>query len=85
MGIMDGLKAFVAAVLGGIGNIPGAVLGGLLIGAAERSSSATAAMSAYVDVSRCGGVRDPYFGFVIKARGVVGFRTFKKRCRKSDF
>ncbi len=35
MGIMTGLKAFVAAVLGGIGNIPGAVLGGLMIGAAE--------------------------------------------------
>ncbi|MCA1624686.1 MAG: branched-chain amino acid ABC transporter permease [Acidobacteria bacterium] len=35
MGIIIGLKAFVAAVLGGIGNIPGAVLGGLLIGAAE--------------------------------------------------
>jgi branched-chain amino acid transport system permease protein len=35
MGIMTGLKAFVAAVLGGIGNVPGAVLGGLLIGAAE--------------------------------------------------
>ena len=35
MGIMTGLKAFVAAVLGGIGNIPGAVLGGLLIGVAE--------------------------------------------------
>ena len=35
MGIMPGLKAFVAAVLGGIGNIPGAVLGGLLIGVAE--------------------------------------------------
>ncbi|HEX8249981.1 MAG TPA: branched-chain amino acid ABC transporter permease [Pyrinomonadaceae bacterium] len=35
MGILYGLKAFVAAVLGGIGNIPGAVLGGLLIGAAE--------------------------------------------------
>jgi branched-chain amino acid transport system permease protein len=35
MGIMPGLKAFVAAVLGGIGNIPGAMLGGVIIGLAE--------------------------------------------------
>jgi branched-chain amino acid transport system permease protein len=35
MGIVYGLKAFVAAVLGGIGNVPGAVLGGLLIGTSE--------------------------------------------------
>ncbi len=35
MGLLTGLKAFVAAVLGGIGNVPGAVLGGLLIGMAE--------------------------------------------------
>jgi branched-chain amino acid transport system permease protein len=35
MGIIYGLKAFVAAVLGGIGNVPGAVLGGLLIGTSE--------------------------------------------------
>lgn len=35
MGINAGLKAFVAAVLGGIGNIPGAALGGILIGLLE--------------------------------------------------
>ena len=35
MGILPGLKAFVAAVLGGIGNITGAMLGGLIIGLAE--------------------------------------------------
>jgi branched-chain amino acid transport system permease protein len=35
MGVMLGLKAFVAAVLGGIGNVPGAVLGGLIIGVVE--------------------------------------------------
>jgi len=33
---MPGLKAFVAAVLGGIGIVPGAVLGGLLMGVAEN-------------------------------------------------
>ncbi|HLB58547.1 MAG TPA: branched-chain amino acid ABC transporter permease [Bdellovibrionota bacterium] len=35
MGIMPGLKAFVAAVLGGIGSIPGALLGGVIMGVAE--------------------------------------------------
>ena len=32
MGIMPGLKAFIAAVFGGIGNIPGAMIGGMAIG-----------------------------------------------------
>jgi branched-chain amino acid transport system permease protein len=35
MGVLPGLKAFVAAVLGGIGNIPGAALGGFIIGIVE--------------------------------------------------
>ena len=35
MGLQPGIKAFVAAVLGGIGNIPGAALGGVLLGIIE--------------------------------------------------
>jgi branched-chain amino acid transport system permease protein len=42
MGLMTGLKAFVAAVLGGIGNISGAMIGGVLIGLMETWLSATA-------------------------------------------
>ena len=39
MGFMLGLKAFAAAVLGGIGNVQGAVLGGLLLGVIESLAS----------------------------------------------
>jgi branched-chain amino acid transport system permease protein len=35
MGVVPGLKAFVAAVLGGVGNIPGAALGALILGVVE--------------------------------------------------
>jgi branched-chain amino acid transport system permease protein len=42
MGLMTGLKAFVAAVLGGIGSIPGAMVGGVIIGLMETGLSATA-------------------------------------------
>ena len=39
MGFTAGLKGFTAAVIGGIGNIPGAMLGGLIIGLAESFST----------------------------------------------
>ena len=39
MGFMLGLKAFTAAVLGGIGNIAGAMLGGLLLGVIESMAA----------------------------------------------
>ncbi len=35
MGIMPGLKCFIAAVIGGIGNIKGAVMGGFILGMGE--------------------------------------------------
>jgi len=40
MGFIAGLKGFTAAVIGGIGSIPGAMLGGLLIGMAESFTAA---------------------------------------------
>jgi branched-chain amino acid transport system permease protein len=39
MGFQNGLYAFTAAVLGGIGNIPGAMLGGIVIGLARSLGS----------------------------------------------
>ena len=50
MGLMPGLKCFIAAVIGGIGNISGAVLGGLLLGFIEIMVVATMpALSGYRD------------------------------------
>lgn len=53
MGYIPGLKAFVAAVLGGIGSIPGAMVGGVILGVAETMVKAYLS-SQYADaISYC--------------------------------
>ena len=49
MGAMPGIKAFTAAVIGGIGSIPGAMLGGILIGIVEAISYKITVIAPYTD------------------------------------
>jgi branched-chain amino acid transport system permease protein len=49
MGVQTGLKAFVAAVFGGIGNLPGAALGGVLLGIIETIAGGIPVLSPYRD------------------------------------
>jgi len=74
MGFIYGIKAFTAAVLGGIGNIPGAMLGGYILGILESLGTAYIS-STYKDV----------FAFIIlilvlimKPTGILGERVQEK-------
>jgi len=49
LGAMPGIKAFTAAVIGGIGSIPGAMLGGLLMGVVEAISLTIPPVAPYTD------------------------------------
>lgn len=74
MGIMPGLKAFVAAVLGGIGSIPGAMVGALIMGTVETMSSAFISST----------LRDAVafailiLVLIVKPTGIFGSRTTEK-------
>ena len=48
-GALPGIKAFTAAVIGGIGSIPGAMIGGILLGVIECFAHAVPALSPYTD------------------------------------
>ena len=74
MGNLLGLKAFVAAVLGGIGSIPGAMLGGYILGVAESLTKA------YIDSNLADAV---VFGILIlvlliKPTGLMGANRKEK-------
>lgn len=74
MGMMIGMKAFVAAVLGGIGSLPGAILGGLIMGLSEEMVVAYLS-STYRDALA--------FGILItilifKPAGLLGKNTIEK-------
>ena len=74
IGVMPGLKAFVAAVLGGIGSIPGALIGGLSIGLLETISKA------YISTTFSDAI---VFGILIiilliKPAGLLGKKTNEK-------
>ena len=72
LGSLPGLKAFVAAVLGGIGSIPGAVLGGFMIGIAETFMKYYA--SEYVDAM--------VFGILILVPAVQAFGLLGKKSKE---
>lgn len=74
MGMMPGIKAFVAAVLGGIGSIPGALFGGLFMGIAETLTKA------YISTRLSDAIA---FGIlivilIIKPSGLLGRKTVEK-------
>ncbi len=71
---MPGLKAFVAAVLGGIGNIPGAALGGLLIGTIETFVGGSQ-LSTYKDAIAFALL---ILILIFRPTGLLGSRTIEK-------
>lgn len=75
MGFMPGLKAFAAAVLGGIGNLPGAVLGGLILGLLETFGAAFLPEAEWKDVFSFAVL---ILALLIRPSGLMGGRKSEK-------
>jgi branched-chain amino acid transport system permease protein len=71
MGLLLGVKAFVAAVFGGIGNVPGAMVGGLVLGLAEEY------VSGYMVSSYRDGIAFALLILVLLVRPAGLFGTFR--------
>lgn len=75
MGFVPGMKAFTAAVLGGIGNIPGAMLGGLVLGISEALGAAFLPEAEWKDVLAFGIL---ILVLIFRPTGLLGERTAEK-------
>lgn len=72
MGLQQGIKAFVAAVLGGIGSIPGAVVGGLLMGVVEALLRGVILPSAYTGYSDAAAFLILILVLLLRPSGLLG-------------
>ncbi|MCB4755902.1 MAG: branched-chain amino acid ABC transporter permease [Elusimicrobia bacterium] len=75
MGFVPGMKAFTAAVLGGIGNVPGAMLGGLLLGVSEAMGAAFLNEAEWKDVVAYAIL---ILVLIFRPSGLLGERTSEK-------
>ncbi len=69
VGFLPGIKAFTAAVLGGIGNIPGAMMGGCCLAVGVHG---TCLAGPGFPVERCDRIHHPHFGVDLQAIRVAG-------------
>ena len=74
MGFLAGLKGFTAAVVGGIGSIPGAMLGGILVGLAEAYATGYAG-GRWSDLIVFGIL---IFVLLVRPSGLLGTRAIQK-------
>ena len=75
MGAMPGIKAFVAAVIGGIGSIPGAMIGGILLGVIETVCNAIPALAPYAIAVEFGLL---IIILLVKPTGILGKKKREK-------
>lgn len=75
LGAMPGIKAFTAAVIGGIGSIPGAMLGGILLGVIEKISLSIPVIAPYTTAIEFSLL---IFILLVKPTGFLGKTTREK-------
>lgn len=75
LGSMPGIKAFTAAVIGGIGSIPGAMLGGVLLGLIEKIAQSIPAIEQYTTAIEFGLL---IIILLVKPTGILGKQRREK-------